>query len=348
MEITQTELALLAGVSQRTVHRALHGMNGVGETTRTKIRSLASAHGYRLNSAARTMRTGRTGQVGILVLDSPRHTYLRSPLLELIWGVNAGLEAADLVTTLVRLTDVDRPDADDAKIFREHLLDGVIVANMLPDALQRKIERLVPQQIWLDTNIWRTTGCLQRDEVHAGFTAANALIQAGHRRIIHFVRPEAFDLSGSGTLLHYSGEARLLGLHQAAAAGGAELVPFAVPDMDNIDTAGLEASLQSGAGLFIRRMSEARRIASLVLDGALSGGWGQTRSIASADDGADVDSWWPGLARVKFNRVAMGRIAAEMMVALLNGDAESPRTRRISYEFYSGSTIRNSTSFPHV
>jgi len=338
MEINQTKLAALAGVSQNTVHRALHGMSGVSEQTRSKIRSLASTYGYRLNSAARNMRTGRTGQVGILVLDSPLHTYLRSPLLELIWGVNAGLEAADLVTTLVRLTDVDRPDADEAKIFREHLLDGVIVANMLPDALQRKIERLVPRQIWLDTNIWSANGCVQRDEVHAGFTAANALIQAGHRRIIYFVRPEAVDLHGSGTLLHYSGESRLLGLHQAAAAGGAELVPFPVPDMENIDVAGLESLLKSGAGLFIRRMSEARRIAALALEGAL-GGWGKTHSIASADDGADVNVWWPQLARVKFDRVAMGQTAAEMMVSLLNADAELPHSRRISDEFFPGSTI---------
>ena len=90
MEITQTKLAALAGVSQNTVHRALHGMSGVSAPTRDKIKSLATAYGYRLNSAARNMRTGRTGQVGVLVLDDPAYTFLRSPLLELIWGVNAG------------------------------------------------------------------------------------------------------------------------------------------------------------------------------------------------------------------------------------------------------------------
>ena len=45
--------------------------------------------------------------------------------------------------------------------------------------------------VWLDTNVWREFGCLQRDEVRAGYLAANSLIEAGHRRIVYFVRPEA-------------------------------------------------------------------------------------------------------------------------------------------------------------
>jgi DNA-binding LacI/PurR family transcriptional regulator len=340
MEINQTKLAALAGVSQNTVHRALHGMGGVSEQTRDKIRSLAHAYGYRLNSAARNMRTGRTGQVGVLVLDSPAHHYLRNPLLELIWGVNAGLEAADYVTSLVRLTDVDRDDAENAKIFREHLLDGVIVSNMLPDFLQQKIERLVPRQVWLDTNVWREHGCVQRDEVRAGYLAAKALVQAGHRKIVYFLRPEAVGLHGQGTMLHYSGEARMLGLHQAAGEAQVEVVPFPVPDMDHFNTAGLEQLVDAGAGLFVRRMSEARRVASLVLEGGLRGGWGQSRSVACADDGAEVSTWWPHLARVKFDRVAMGRLAAQMMVSLLGADAEPPASQRIADDFYAGKTIR--------
>lgn len=341
MEINQTKLAALAGVSQNTVHRALHGMSGVSEQTRIKIRSLASTYGYRLNSAARNMRTGRTGQVGVLVLDSPAHGYIRSPLLELIWGVNAGLEAADYVTSLVRLTDVDRDDAENAKIFREHLLDGVIVANMLPDFLQRKIERLVPQQVWLDTNVWREHGCLQRDEMRAGYLAAKGLVDAGHRQIIYFLRPEANALHGEGTMLHYSGEARLRGLYQAAAEAQVEVIPFAVPDFERFDTAAFESLLERGAGLFVRRMSEAKFVASRVLEGSLGGGWGKTRSIASADDGTDVEAWWPQLARVRFDRVAMGRRGAEMMVAVLNGDAERSLSNWTIDEFFAGSTIRS-------
>lgn len=340
MEINQTKLAALAGVSQNTVHRALHGMGGVSEQTRNKIRSLANAYGYRLNSAARNMRTGRTGQVGVLVLDSPSHQYLRSPLLELIWGVNAGLEAADYVTTLVRLNDLNRDDAESAKIFREHLLDGVIVANMLPDYLQQKIEQLVPRQVWLDTNIWREHGCVQRDETQAGYLAARALLDAGHRKIIHFVRPEALALHGQGTIHHYSNQARYQGLLQAAQEAHAELIPFHVPDFDRVDTAGLERLLDAGAGLFIWRMSEARCVASLVLAGALSGGWGKTRSIVSADDGLDVGSWWPTLARVRFDRVGMGRAAAEMMVSLLGADPTQPTSRRFGGAFIPGATIR--------
>jgi len=344
MDITQTKLAALAGVSQNTVHRALHGMGGVSEKTRKVIHELASTHGCRLNSAARNMRTGRTGQVGVLVLDSPAHSYIRAPLLELTWGINAGLEAGGFVTTLVRLNDVDRPDAENAKIFREHLLDGVVVANMLPGFLEEKVRKLVPRHVWLDTDVWEPTLCLQRDEELAGRLAARALIAAGHRRLVYFVRPEAKSLHGEGSMTHYSGAARMRGLHLEAEAAGVDLIPYDVPEIEDFDTAALEKLLRDGAGLFARRMSEARGIAAHTLSGKFSGQWGRDFSIASADDGADFHWWWPELARVSFDRVAMGRRAADMMVALLNGDGddepEQIESVRIAGEFHAGSTIR--------
>lgn len=339
MEITQNKLAELAGVSQYAVHRALHGLDGVSEETRRRIHALAAEHGYRLNTAARTMRTGRTGQVGVLVLDTPSRRYIHPALFELTWGVNAGLEAAGLVTTLVRLTDLDRPDAEDARIFREHMLDGVIVANMLPERLMEKVERIVPNCIWLDTNIWKSHDCLQRDEEYAGRLAARALIDAGHSRIIHFVRPEMQAFANMQDMSHYSGAARIRGMEAEAAAAGVEVIPLQVPDLNDLDPQELEKPLLNGAGLFITRLSEARRVAALG-SGPLKARWGIDYSISSADDAADVNWWWPELTRVQFDRIAMGRIAAEMMVAKLNGNVDTSRSRCIRGEYLPGATLR--------
>lgn len=339
VEITQTKLAELAGVSQNTVHRALHGMSGVSEETRQRIHSLAATHGYRLNTAARNMRTGRTGQIGVLVLDTPSRRYVHPALFELSWGVNAGLDAAGYVTTLVRLTDVDRPNAEEARIFREHLLDGVIVANMLPDALMKKVEHLVANCIWLDTNIWRSHDCLQRDEEHAGRLAARALIEAGHKRIVHFVRPESTGLYSDQGMAHYSNQARQRGLTEEAAVAGVELIPVEMNDLSETPADTFESYLLDGAGLYLNRLSEARRIAVLG-SGPMRARWARDYSVACADDGADVEWWWPELTRVKFDRLGMGHAAAEMMVAKLNGDTDGATSRRIQGRLLHGSTLR--------
>ena len=155
------------------------------------------------------------------------------------------------------------------------MLDGVIVANLLPDFLQQKIARLVQHHVWLDTNVWQSIGCLQRDEVRAGRLAARALIDAGHKRLVHLVRPNVPAFRGVVPMNHYSDQARMHGLFQEAAMAGVELVPFAVPDIENPDAAHLEQLLSDHGALFIRRMSEARLIASLTLAGRLRGGWGR-------------------------------------------------------------------------
>lgn len=343
VSITQTKLAELAGVSQYAVHRALHGHDGVSEETRQRIHDLATKHGYRLNTAARNMRTGRTGQIGVLMLDSPDRRYVHPALFELTWGVNAGLEAGGYVTTLVRLTDLDRPDADEARIFREHLLDGVIVMNMLPDHVMQKIQRLVPNCVWLDTNMWAAHNCLQRDEEHAGQLAARALINAGHRKIVHLVRPESQAYASMAGMTHYSTAARVRGLHAEAAAAHVEVIPLTVRDLNGDDMNALESHLVSDCGLFVTRLSEARRVAAMG-SGRFHARWGVDYSISCADDAADVEWWWPELARVRFDRIEMGRIAAEMMIAKMSANNEATRSRCLRGSFAFGATLITRTS----
>lgn len=67
--VTIKDIAKRAGVSQRSVSQALLPGTGkvkVSDATRQRIRSIASAMGYRCNSFARSLRTGESGMLGIL------------------------------------------------------------------------------------------------------------------------------------------------------------------------------------------------------------------------------------------------------------------------------------------
>lgn len=65
MAVTQQDIALKLGVSQRLVSYALNGQNGVGEEMRRKIQDEAEALGYRPDRAAQALATGRTHQIAI-------------------------------------------------------------------------------------------------------------------------------------------------------------------------------------------------------------------------------------------------------------------------------------------
>ncbi|MGB6071440.1 MAG: LacI family DNA-binding transcriptional regulator, partial [Rhodococcus sp. (in: high G+C Gram-positive bacteria)] len=61
-----TDVARLAGVSHQTVSRVINGHPNVTEATRTKVDQAISELGYRPNTAARALVTGRSKTIGIV------------------------------------------------------------------------------------------------------------------------------------------------------------------------------------------------------------------------------------------------------------------------------------------
>lgn len=61
------DVAAAAGVSITTVSDALNGKGRLPEATRRHVREVADRLGYRPSAAARTLRTGRSGLIGLTV-----------------------------------------------------------------------------------------------------------------------------------------------------------------------------------------------------------------------------------------------------------------------------------------
>ena len=61
------ELAKIAGVSISTVSRSLAGNPAIAERTRERIVTLARENGFQINQAARNLRLGRTGAIGVVL-----------------------------------------------------------------------------------------------------------------------------------------------------------------------------------------------------------------------------------------------------------------------------------------
>lgn len=63
------DLAQECGVSVATVSKALNGQSDISEATRTRVREAARRMGYVPNMAARSMKTNRTYNIGVLFVD---------------------------------------------------------------------------------------------------------------------------------------------------------------------------------------------------------------------------------------------------------------------------------------
>lgn len=71
------DVASEAGVSLKTVSRVLNKEEYVSETTRDVVLAAANKLGYKLNQAARTLRSG-TAQIIALLVDNPSRSYLEN------------------------------------------------------------------------------------------------------------------------------------------------------------------------------------------------------------------------------------------------------------------------------
>lgn len=70
--VTMSDVAKAAGVSRATVSYALRGDPRIAESTAKKIREVAASLHYNANLSARSLRSGRTGIIGVAIFELDR------------------------------------------------------------------------------------------------------------------------------------------------------------------------------------------------------------------------------------------------------------------------------------
>ena len=65
--VSMNDVAVAAGVSLKTVSRVINEPDSVRESTRDKVHSAMEALGFRTNFAARSLKLGRYGCIGVVL-----------------------------------------------------------------------------------------------------------------------------------------------------------------------------------------------------------------------------------------------------------------------------------------
>lgn len=121
------QLARHLDISIGTVSRALNGKNDVSEHTRQRVLEAATRLDYSANQAARALRRGTTGLVGVVIPSFQDDSALGNPLFSTaLQGIETVLSRHDI--DLIGL--ISAPD-DDAifsvkRFLAKRLVDGVI------------------------------------------------------------------------------------------------------------------------------------------------------------------------------------------------------------------------------
>lgn len=117
------DVAAAAGVSITTVSDALNGKGRLPNTTREHVRDVAEQLGYRPSAAARTLRTGRSGLIGLTVTTYGTEPFTFTEFAYFAEMVRAATSAAlDRGYALVIL-----PGSTQHDLWSSVALDGTVV-----------------------------------------------------------------------------------------------------------------------------------------------------------------------------------------------------------------------------
>jgi DNA-binding LacI/PurR family transcriptional regulator len=188
-----SDLARIAGVSVSTVSRALTGKGTLNQSTRDRIRAIASENGFRLNVAAQNLRLGRTGAIGVLLpLGHEKGQALSDPFFSAMLGhlANALTDRGyDLLLSRVL------PRGDDwlEDFVRSGRTDGLILIGQSDQgaALNRTAAHYRQMVVWgayAPDNRYTTVGS---DNFAGGASAARHLLQRGCRNLAWFGHADA-------------------------------------------------------------------------------------------------------------------------------------------------------------
>jgi DNA-binding LacI/PurR family transcriptional regulator len=181
-----TDVAQLAGVSHQTVSRVINKHPSVTATTRTRVLAAIEELGYRRNSAARTLVTGKSQTLGVVTLNST----LYGPASTLYGIEQAALESQYFVT-VASLRSTDRPAVRQA-IGRlvDQGVEGVVVIAPL-DSLAQALASLPSglPVVAVEGDAAADIDVVTVDQ-HAGAQAATQhLLDLGHATVWHVSGP---------------------------------------------------------------------------------------------------------------------------------------------------------------
>lgn len=179
--VTLVDIAERVGVSRTSVSNAFNRPDQLSDELRARILSTAKAMGYGgPHPAARMLRTGRTGAIGLLFGETLPYAFSDPVATAFLQGVAEVVEQAALGLLMLPCLDADVA----AEALRRAAIDGLLVYSIPEDtALVRGVrERQLPFVTIDQVPVTDVPSVVIEDEAGAR-ACAEHLIAQGHRRI---------------------------------------------------------------------------------------------------------------------------------------------------------------------
>ena len=206
---TLDDLAALTGVSRATVSRVING-GSVSVATRARVMAAMERTGYRPNVAARTLASGRSGVVGVVMHVDPHELFQDPYFSRLLQGMSDAL--SEQATGMMLWMGVRSKQETLDQILGMGLVGGVIVTayNLEDPLVDGLLASDVPTVLVGHRRNDRSASYVDVDHVGAADGVTSHLLGIGRRRVGHIT-------GRRGTV---AGEDRILGYERAMTRAG--------------------------------------------------------------------------------------------------------------------------------
>ena len=331
-KVSIKDVAREAGVSHATVSRALRGSSLISRPTTERVQTVAHQMGYSVNAVARSLVTGKTHTIGVVV------TSIADPF---VGGVTAGIEAYANergYSTVLATCHAD-PEMEKRMVanLRERAVDGILVtSSRVGEEYSSLLSQMrVPIVLLNNQRPGDYAYSVTIDNFGSAQRAVEHLLELGHRRIAYI-----------GHSSGYASERdRRLGYEAALAHAGFALSPALIRQADSTPESGAQAAALLDAlhprptAIFCYNDITALGVLAYARERGLH--VPQDWSVVGFDDLFLSQHLHPPLTTIRQPMLEMGRVAAEVLLGLIDGAVTQARVQMPGELI-----VRQSTSAP--
>jgi len=180
--VSMKQIAEKCGVSVASVSKALNDHKDIGEATKSRIRQAAAELGYYPNAAARTLKTNRSYNIGVLFADAANSGLTHDYFSAVLESFKTEAESRGYDITFLNTHTGTRSYLETC---RQRSMDGVVIACI--DFEQPEVIELMQSSIPVITIDYRSDYCSSViSENKQGMMALTEyIISKGHRKIAY-------------------------------------------------------------------------------------------------------------------------------------------------------------------
>ena len=324
MQATMRDVARLAGVSSKTVSNVINDRPYVSAETRERVEHAIAQLGYKLNLAARNLRSGRSGVIGLAV---PSLTVVY--FAELAEAAIAAAEEHGLVVQIERTGSLERERALLSSPRLQHI-DGLIL-----NPMDHSVEELatvalsVPTIVLGDHPVGGASVHISTDQRAAAALATEQLVLTGRRRI-------AAIGARSGDRFGSAGQ-RFEGYASVLARAGLPLDPELVVEADpwtQLDGAAAMRELLARGAEFdaVFAFNDSLALGAMRALGDAGRRVPQDVAVIGIDNIAESEYSLPSLTTVDLGNRRIAETAVRMLAEQLASE-EPPAPQRLQMDF---------------